>query len=433
MKRFLIVLLTGILLCPVKSFSEEIPVSKVDTLEDCIQEALKNNQEIKAAREDYRAAGQRIAQASGLPDPTVGTAIMGRMLETRLGPQKASYEFEQMIPFPGKLVERRAMAKAETKASAARLQGVTREVIYEVTETYYDLAGVEADIRVLEETRDILKNLEGVEQSRYASQTTSQGNVTRAQTEAGKVLEQLFILRQQRETLLARMKTLLNRKDDTGIIPRPIIEFTVPKLVLKLDDLLAEAEKNRPQLLESKAENDGKEHARALARYENAPDISIGLQYIDIGRMNNGQADDGRDAWMIPIKVTLPIWQNRIGSAIDEANHNLRSSQAQLKQSENTTDYEIHNAYYRYQSATQVLDLYQNAFLSQAELALKSDQSGYEAGKVEVLSLLDSERTYLNAKMAYYQALVDALKSYAAIERAVGTDLAPERGTHDAN
>ena len=64
-----------------------------------------------------------------------------------------------------------------------------------------------------------------------------------------------------------------------------------------------------------------------------------------------------------------------------------------------------------------------NALLPQAKLAFYSDQAGYEAGRTDVLNFLDSEEVYLNAKIAYYQALADALKSFAAIERAVGVDM----------
>ena len=78
---------------------------------------------------------------------------------------------------------------------------------------------------------------------------------------------------------------------------------------------------------------------------------------------------------------------------------------------------------FRSTAAKQVVDLYDNALIPEAELAFHSDEAGYEAGRTDVLNLIDSERVYLNAKVSYFQALAEALKSYAAIERAVGVDL----------
>ena len=99
------------------------------SLEGLLQEALANNRGLEASREELQAAKHRVPQASALPDPMAGYAVMGPMLETPLGPQKDVYEFEQMIPFPGKLVERRKVALAELDAAAAQFNEVKRDVI----------------------------------------------------------------------------------------------------------------------------------------------------------------------------------------------------------------------------------------------------------------------------------------------------------------
>ena len=111
-----------------------------------------------------------------------------------------------------------------------------------------------------------------------------------------------------------------------------------------------------------------------------------------------------------------------------EAKRNLRASEAKLAQAENFSEYEVKGAYYRFTAAKQVVEVYQNALIPEAQLAFQSDQAGYETGRTDVLNLIDSERVYLNAQVAYHQALADALKNFAALERAVGTDLEPQRG-----
>ncbi|MBI2093666.1 MAG: TolC family protein, partial [Candidatus Omnitrophica bacterium] len=68
-------------------------------------------------------------------------------------------------------------------------------------------------------------------------------------------------------------------------------------------------------------------------------------------------------------------------------------------------------------------ELYENALLPEAEMAFYSDRAGYEAGSQDALNLLDSERVYLNAKLAYHQALASLGKSFAELERATGIEL----------
>ncbi len=391
------------------------------TLDDLIKEAISNNQEIQAARQELEAARHRVPQSSALPDPTVGYAVMGPMLETTLGPQKDIYEFEQMVPFPGKLIEKRKMAKSEVAAVSARMKEVEREVTLDIKETYYDLYAAEANLQIIQEVLDILKKLEVVAQARYASNQAEQRDVAKAQAKISEVLQQIFVLRQQHETLTAMMNVLLNR--DTGFFSDGIVKPAIPELHLTLEELLEEAMVSRPELLQAKAMREREQHASNLAKYEYAPDLSVGFQYYRIGNGDTSMEDDGRDAWMIPIKITLPLWQNRIGPGVLEAKRNLEASQANLKQTENLTEYEIKNAYYQLTSAEQIVELYKNALIPQAEIAFRSDQAGYEAGKTDVLNLIDSEEVYLNSKMAYNQALVDALKGFAALERIVGKDL----------
>ena len=93
------------------------------------------------------------------------------------------------------------------------------------------------------------------------------------------------------------------------------------------------------------------------------------------------------------------------------------------------------DAYYRFQSASQIEELYETAVIPQAQIALSADQAGYESGKSDFLNLLDSERVYLNAKLTHIQIFTDALKNYADLARAtgLGMDLEKEKEDEDAS
>lgn len=390
-------------------------------LEDIIAEALAKNPELNAAKDLWRAATLRIPQASALPDPTVGYAIMGPDLETRVGPQMNLYEAEQMVPFPGKLWEKRRMASAEAQAAKAQLQATERDVILKVSEAYYDLAATDATVGAVEEIHEALKQFEAIVQARYAAQGGSQRDVAKAQAEVSDVLQRLLVLRQQRQTVAALLNALLDRDPHTPIgraaQPEP------PALSLTLDELLSHAKQSRPELREAAAMVTRQRHANTLAKLGYVPDLTVGFQYTQIGAGTTTDPKDGRDAWMVPLKITVPLWQNRLVPGVLEAQRNLRASQATLGQAENMAEYDVKSAYYRFTAAKQVVEVYQNALLPEAELAFRSDQAGYEAGRAEILNLIDSERVYLNARVAYYQAVAEALKGYAALERAVGTDV----------
>ena len=391
-----------------------------------IKEALERNPELRAAKEEWQAARLRIPQASALPDPMVGYSLMGPDLETRLGPQQNIYEAEQMVPFPGKLWEKHRMASAEAKASQSKLKATEREVIRKVSEIYYDLYAIDAMSRTVEEIKDTLKRFQSVAQARYSAQGGSQRDAAKAQAEVSDTLQRLFVLRQQRETAAALLNALLDRDPHTPV--GTAVTPDVPNLPLTLDQLLELAKQNRPELGEATAMVKREKAANTLAKLEYIPDLSIGFQYFQIEAGMTTEPNDGKDAWMIPLKITVPLWQNRLIPGVLEAKRNLKASQARLAQEENMAEYEVKDAYYRFTTAKQVVELYNNALIPEAELAFRSDQSGYEAGRMDVLNLIDSERVYLNARVAYYQAVADALKSFAVLERAVGTDLEHQGG-----
>ncbi|MBI4597866.1 MAG: TolC family protein [Candidatus Omnitrophica bacterium] len=400
--------------------------SKELGLQDIIAEALQRNPGLKAAKEEWHAAKLRIPQASALPDPTVGYAIMGPDLETRVGPQMNVYEAEQMIPFPGKLWEKHWIAGAEARASQAKLRMTERDVILKVSDVYYDLYAVDAVTGAVEEIDEALKKFEGIAQARYAAQGGSQRDVAKAQTEVSDVLQRLLMLRQQRQTVAALLNALLDRDPHTpvGHAEKP----ELPTLSSTLEELLAMAQKSRPELGEASAMVKREKHANMLAKLEYVPDLTVGFQYTTIGAGMTTEPNDGRDAWMVPLKINVPLWQNRLIPSVLEAKRNLRASQARLAQAENLTEYDVKDAYYRFTAAKQVVEVYQNALIPEAQVAFQSDQAGYEAGRVDVLNLIDSERVYLNAQVAYYQALAEAMKSFAALERAIGTDLTSQGG-----
>lgn len=392
------------------------------TLDDILTEALEKNPELKEAKERWIAARYRIPQASSLPDPVVGYMVMGPMLETQLGPQKNVFEIEQALPFPAKLLKRRQIAMNEAGAIEAWYLSIKQDIILKVSKAMFDLYSVDESVKIIEDVRDLLKRLEGIAQARYSAGATTQRDVAKAQAEVSATLERLFFLKQQRQTIVALINALLNRGPDAHI-GEVVLSDTKPEIDKGLDELLDIALKERPEIKESIyiAERDSR--AKTLSRLEYIPDLSVGFQYIRIGNNTTTMGDDGRDAWMVPLKITLPLWQNRIIPSIQEADRNLIASEARLQNTKNVTMYEVQDAYYRHTALKKVVDLYENALIPEAELAFRSDQAGYEAGKIDILNMLDSERVFLNAKLTYYQTFAEMLKSLADLNRAVGVDI----------
>ena len=61
--------------------------------------------------------------------------------------------------------------------------------------------------------------------------------------------------------------------------------------------------------------------------------------------------------------------------------------------------------------------------IPQSEQSLKAAQIGYESDRVDFLSVIDSQRIFLNSRLLYYRALTDFEQTLANLEKAVGMQL----------
>ncbi|MBI2167265.1 MAG: TolC family protein [Candidatus Omnitrophica bacterium] len=372
-------------------------------MEILIRYAKRENPEILSAKAEWLAATKRIWIDSSLPDPMVRIAP---------GDMEKEFEVSQEIPFPVKLAGRRKMARQEAERARFRYLAVERDVVNRLNKAYYDLYFTDASIAVIEEIKALLKRFESVAQARYSNLTGAQRDVAKAQAEVSMSLERLYGLKQQRESTAALINALLNR-DPMEPMAKAVLPGK-PVLKLTLVELVNLAVQNRQEIQAAEAAVAKSGVAKRLAKLAYLPDVNVGFEYT--------RSDKEGNSWMIPIRFNVPLWQNRIIPEIQEAKQLEEARKADLLRAKNETFFEVKDSFYRFDSAAKIADLYELAVIPQAQLALKSDQAGYEASKTDFLNLLDSERIYFNAKLSHVQFTTEALKAHADLVRATGLD-----------
>lgn len=397
------------------------PAAREVTLQDLLREAEEKNPAIRAAYEEWQAAQKRILSSWALKDPMIGTSVMGEMRETVTGPEEYDLMVSQEIPFPLKLWEKRKIAKREAEIKKQIYLAARRGIFKQVRYAYYDLYGIDASLAVTREIQRILKKSEASAQARYADDQAGQGEAAKAQIETSMALRETYLLEQKRESVSSKINQLLDRNplDQTGAAARP----DLPRDEKSLAEWLTLAARRADKIKQAQAWLEQSRSAKKLARMEWIPDLEAGFNYNWVGSGESMSEEDGQDSWMFPLRVNVPLWANRIIPEIQAAEKEAQAARAELKMAENETYYQIKDAYTRYQSAKKILTLYDSGILSQAELALKSDQAGYEAGRREFFEFLDSERVYLNARLDYFKFYTAALKAAADLHRAAGLDL----------
>jgi len=85
--------------------------------------------------------------------------------------------------------------------------------------------------------------------------------------------------------------------------------------------------------------------------------------------------------------------------------------------------FRIKDRYLAATTAERLIKLYGTTIIPQSSLALESAIAGYEAGKVDFLTLLDNLVTLRNYELSYFEQLSNLEKAIAALEPLVGVTL----------
>lgn len=394
-------------------------------LSSYINAAIYANPAVWESEHRWRASLERIAQVSALPDPMVNITQFIEEVQTRVGPQETALSLSQKFPWFGKLDAKAEMALRDALSSAERYQARIRETVASVKRAYYDLAYLDDSIRVTEQDKDLLDHFADVAAKQYETGRGIQQAVIKIQAEITRDTDRLLLLRQQRESMVARLNTLMNMPPQRPIPVLPAL--TAPPVEFDLGRLYAIGHSNQQELLAAKYQIEKSDQQIRLARKEYFPDFTVGLNYLVIddredaaGRMNPPQGN-GDDAYAVTFGFNIPLWEGKLMAGVREARELKHANERAYDWLENQMEFSVRDGVIKAQTAYEQLDLYKSVLIPQAEQALDSTQSAYSTGRLNALDLIDSERFLLNVRLAHAKLVSDYMIALADIEHAIGT------------
>jgi NodT family efflux transporter outer membrane factor (OMF) lipoprotein len=378
-------------------------------LSDLIRRAAHENRDIKIAAERVRAAraGETISRSSLLPSfGAVGsrgdqhTDYSGRAqeavpdMESASGGVSVSWE----IDLSGRLRAGAAAAAADTRATEDNERGVRLLVLTDVASNYFTLVGAlqQLDtVRAISAAQDETLRLVA---ARQRVGLASSFDVERARTEAQSARAAIPPL----ETLAAasrhRIAVLIGSQAADGATIKPWSgSATVPDVQ---PGQPAELLERRPDLLASRAQLQAANFRRRQAAAEWFPRLFLsalfGRQSMDVNGLDLGAARFSN----VSNLLTMPIFdwgRTRATNDIAGSNQNeavLRYEDAIVRALE-----DVENALVALHDQRIRADALQGAAAS-ADAALGHAQSLYNRGQIDLLPLLDAQRTRLNVRVS---------------------------------
>ncbi len=386
-------------------------------LPDLIPEALARNPELVAARKQWEAATNRIAQARSLDDPTLSVHLWNFPQTFNVTRSDNSiFGLSQNFPFPGKLTLKGEIASRSAEMTEQALHGKERELVVRLKQAYYDLFLAHKAIQIHHEQVELLRQFVEIANAKFRTGKGSQADVLKAQVELSVLYQQLPVLEQRRETAAALLNTLLDR-DPLSPLGLPQ-EPSLSPLNATIDDLHSLALGARPELKAAELAVQQSEQSRALAQRQYYPDFNVALQ-----RFQNFHANDGFGAY-VAMTIPFSFWTKpKYDAGVQEAAASVAAARAQQHQLENLTRFQVNDLLAKVRASEQVARLYHTTILPQAVQNLEAARAGYRAGTGGFLDLIDTQRAWRGFQQEYYRALVEREHRLAELEQVIGTDL----------
>jgi cobalt-zinc-cadmium efflux system outer membrane protein len=412
MRRIIPVFLAALML-PMAVLAEEAAVS----LPDLEREALQNNPEIRMAEFRAVAAGEKTTVASALPDPMVGymTQNVGSPFTWSVGQQEMSMQgvvFTQEIPFPGKLstMGRAAGKMAEREKENAR--ETKYRILANLRNAYYDYYLAYRSSEILTQTKDLMKNLQRIAETRYAAGQGTQLDVIRAQLEVSMLFDRLAEVERKKETQSAVIASLTGRDPLTPLgSPADLPPAALTKSVA---DTAARALAHSPVLqARQRMVEQGTEEVSSRKK-EFLPDMVVSGGWFFRGGLP--------DVWQAGVMLKVPLYFWNKSADVRAAKADLRSSEYEYEAAKLMMLSRVRDLHAMVAASEHHLHTYATGIIPQARMALQSATSNYQVGKTDFMALLDSESLLLKYQLMEQEERVNLHKTLAMIGEMTGEE-----------
>jgi outer membrane protein TolC len=391
-------------------------------LEDYLQYAALNSAALKGSFEQWKAAIEEVPQAESLPDPKFTYSYFIREVETRVGPQRQKFGIMQVFPWFGKIEARTDAAAANAKAARQRYEAEKLKLFWEVKDAFHEYAYLASAVEIARQNLELLKHFEEVSRTKYMAAAGSHPDVIRAQVELAKLEDVLKSLEELREPTVARLNSVLNRRS-FELLAWPKKEEFKPVRAERQKVVVLLKQKN-PELAAIDFDVEAAKHRVELAKKKFWPDIGVGVDWIETGSaVSSGVSDSGRDPVILMFSMNLPIWRENYRAAERQAKSNVRKTEHQRVEVENTIVVRAEQVLYDFEDSNRKMRLYGDILVPKAEELVQASETAYQAGVVDFLSLIDAQRTQLKFQLQYERSMTDNKQRLAELEMLVGTEL----------
>ena len=390
---------------------------QAQTLAEYMKWAVEQNPGLQSKHKEFEAALEKVDQVSTLPDPNFTVSTLGRMIETRTGPQQAVFILNQMFPWFGTLAAQGDVAALAAEASFQSYLDARNKLQYQVASAYYPLYELREWIRIEQEFIRILQSDKDLSTSSFQNNRGSMVDVLRADIMLKESETNLHILMKKEKPLLAAFNQLLNRELDEPVELESSLTTSVVESMDKNDSSLM----NHPQIREMELRIQSAKAAEQVAHKQGLPMLGVGVNYTLIGQREDlapgttPPADNGQDAFMPMVSVSLPIFRKKYEASKREIQ--LMQESYRLKKVELSNELLLgyETTWFELQKQQELIALYEDQ-IRETRQAVNLTLTAYRNASMEFEEVLTMQQQLLTYEKMKVSAVVQYLIAVAKID-----------------
>ena len=394
------------------------------TLEDSIRRVVEIAPETRGAQAAVSARQGALEQAGVWPNPQIELRA-----DDKIGKEEGSgvtdftqFAISQPLPLSGRLGHRQAVAGAALDAARAERRYQQARLETQVAQRYHALQLTAERLRLAEQRLQLADDLQTIGRRRAQAGELSDLERLRLDLIREAAQQSLDKAEGAYNEALSRFRAFLGLSVESMPQLTPLQPFgPIPAL----DQLQADLP-GHPALLAARHRVEAARSGVNLARAERLPDPSLRL-FRERDYLNGRR----QEVTGIGIGITVPLWDRNSGR-IGEARAQVIEVHSELQALERDLSSRLQQSYLHLNHLVQQGEHYRTRVFQPAQRVFDLTRKAYASGEVEILSLIDANNTYFDARERYLELLQEAWLEAAELRLAAGRALvSTEQDTHD--
>jgi cobalt-zinc-cadmium efflux system outer membrane protein len=399
-------------------------------IEELQRLALARNVDLMAVRQEIAAARGLLTQTRLRPNPGLDFTIgAGRPLGSP-GEREIEVGYAHTFELGGKRARRIDVGRVGVEIAELLVADRERLLIADIKTRYAAVLAAGRNLEMLGELSEMTGRAYGVAQQRVSEGEAAPLERALLQVEAGRLTADRLLTASAGARAVAELK-LAAGLDLTELLALSG-ELSAPPVALSLDEAIAKALAERPDLKAARAEEERADAELRLAHAERVPDVigvarygRIESQFPQFGTSSTGQVAPLRDTdHVLTLGVSIPLpFANRNQGNIETSTARRQAAALRRQFVEQSVRTEVTAAYTQYLAAWQAFEAFGQDVVIQSRESITIIRTSYDLGEVQLLDLLQEQRRLVETQKAYTEILKEHYVARAALEAALSSEL----------